>query len=170
MRGRMYEPRDAAPRHREDETRGGLLALLVERIGAMPNFEVFTKRGSSTPTEPTVTLHKSGSMAMSKPAFDALGCPAWIELLFDRDERVMGIRPAEPGTAHAYPIRHTEGNPGQWLMSGLAFIKYYGLHDGTTRRYRATMDDGILCVDLKVEPEKTIGNRSDGHTGDESVG
>jgi hypothetical protein len=131
----------------------------------MPNWETFTKRGSTTATEATLTIHKAGALAMSRPAFDFLGGPEWVELLYDPDEKVMGIRGVPEGTPHAYPVRHTETNAGQWLVSGLAFTKYYGIDTSVTRRYRAYVDGDVLCVDLTA-PEREIGvSRSSGKGG-----
>jgi hypothetical protein len=126
----------------------------------MPNWEVFKGRGAPVVKDPYVTLQKGGSIALSKPACDLLGGPGAVELLFDRETRMMGVRPASTDERHAYPIRHTPTNPGQYLISGVAFFKFYDLDTAVSRRYTAHLEDGVLCVDLNQPAMEIVGNRS----------
>jgi hypothetical protein len=130
----------------------------------MTGFEVFKKRGTPVIKEPTVTVQKNGSIALNRPAYGALGEPTAIELLFDREERIIGMRGVSRKTGHSYPVRNTESNPGQYLISGVAFTKYYEIKTDVSRRYPAHVnEDGILCVDLKGPVTEITGNRN-GHS------
>lgn len=129
----------------------------------MPTFETFTKRLVPLAKAPYVTIQKRGTMSFNHSAFVALGSPEAIELLYDRDERIIGVRAVHPGVEHAYPIRATGGgkaDSGTWMVSGRAFAQYYGIDTEVSRRYAAVMDNGVLCIDLKDEGTVVTSNRN----------
>jgi len=130
-----------------------------EEVGAaMPNFEVFNRRASPRSTEPLVTIQKRGTMSFNRAAFEAIGEPEAVELLFDRDERVVGFRPVGADVPHAYRPRK-QGNAYNYIIAGQAFTQYYGIDTGTARRYPAAMFDGVLAVDLKQAGTDATGPR-----------
>lgn len=115
-------------------------------------FEVFTERNArKVIPEPLVTLHRTGGFALNRAAYEALGKPERIELLYDREERIIGFRLDEDAQAHTYPV--SQANDSQYYtFSGHAFRNYYDLGERDTGRFRARLIDGILTVDLKEEP------------------
>jgi hypothetical protein len=76
--------------------------------------------------------------------------PEAVELLYDRKERVMGLRKVEPSVRHAYAVR-PQRNASSFLVSGRSFAQYYGIETEVARRYPATMLGDVLAVDLKAE-------------------
>lgn len=114
----------------------------------MPKFEVFTRRASPTGKGPFVTIQRKGILSMNREAYEAMGSPETVELLYDRDERIMGFRPVDPNVPHAYRARK-QGASSSYLVAGQAFTHYYEIATDTARRYPATAIDGILVVDLK---------------------
>jgi hypothetical protein len=77
-----------------------------------------------------------------------LGQPEAVELLFDRDEQVMGFRAVPKDVAHAYAVR-AQKNASSHLVSGRAFNQYYGITADASRRFPASMVDDVLAIDLK---------------------
>ena len=115
-------------------------------------FELFTDRNVRKVTaEPLVTLQRSGGFALNQAAYEALGEPKRIELLYDRDERIIGFRPTEDAQAHTYPVSQANASH-YYTFSGHAFRTHYGLDERDTGRFRARLIDGLLTVDLKEEP------------------
>jgi hypothetical protein len=114
----------------------------------MPQFEVFKKRSKPRNGQPYVTIQRSGALSINTAAYEALDSPKAVELLYDQQERIMGIRPADAGSEFAYPIR---GVRGSYVFSGIAFTHYYDIDTEVSRRWSAYLDDGVLCVDLKGE-------------------
>src|SRR6266511_3596883 len=114
----------------------------------MPNFQVFDKRAVPISGEPMVTIQRKGPISINKIAFYAMGKPAFVELLYDPNERIVGFRPLKEPLPHAYPVR-AQGRSPPYLIAGHAFLKFYGLADAVSRRYGAGMVDGVLGVDLK---------------------
>lgn len=125
----------------------------------MPNFEVFNRRAAPVTTQPLVTIQKRGTMSFNRAAFEALGEPAAVELLFDRQERIVGFRPVDVDVPHAYRPRK-QGHTHNYLVAGQAFTQHFGIETGTARRYPAAMLDAVLVVDLKLPGTDATGPRS----------
>lgn len=122
----------------------------------MPNFESFSRRMLPLRDEPAVTIQKRGSMSLNRSAYVALGEPVSIELLYDREASIVGLRATDTQAPNAYHVRQSvrSGN-GPWLISAMAFVKFYELDVSATRRWPAFLDGDILCVDLTgPRPEK----------------
>lgn len=125
----------------------------------MPHFEVFNRRAAPVTTQPLVTIQKRGTMSFNRAAFEALGEPEAVELLFDRQERIVGFRPVGGDVPHAYRPRK-QGRTYNYLVAGQAFTQHYGIETDTARRYPAAMLDGVLIVDLKADSVVATGPRA----------
>lgn len=125
----------------------------------MPNFEVFTRRSSPIRKEPLVTIQRKGMFSMNQAAFEALGSPEAVELLYDPEEKIIGLRPIDPEAAHAYPVR-TMGNGSSRLVAGTAFATFHGIDTSVARRYNAAMYGNVLGIDLKQEALEVTGPAS----------
>lgn len=125
----------------------------------MPNFETFTKRMVPLTKAPTVTLQKRGTLSLNKAAHVAMGEPATVELLFDKDEQVIGIRGVSSEKAHAYPVRGVGKDATTFIVAGTAFAKYYGINTDDSRRFPAEMVEDVLCINLRGDSTIVTGNR-----------
>jgi hypothetical protein len=131
------------------------------RCAVSPNFEVFTKRMVPMTRQPFVTIQKRGTLSLNKAAQAALGEPEAVELLFDPVERILGLRPVDPKTQHAYPLRSQGGKEiGPYIVAGTAFTKYYNIDTSVSRRWVGVMEDGILTVNVKEEGTVVTSNRN----------
>lgn len=136
-------------------------SLSVGGEAAVP-FEVFDKRLTPLAKAPVVTIQKRGVMSLNRAAHALIGEAATVELLYDRDEKVIGIRPVADDVPHGYPVRpqSTTKTTGPLLIAGTAFTQFYGIDTATTRRWTPTMQDNVLCIDLKKPGTAIVGNRS----------
>ncbi len=116
----------------------------------MPNWEVFDRKAKPLVSQPLVTLQASGTFSMNEASYDALGQPDQVELLYDREERVIGFRAATDKSPHSYPIKPQQ-NGRTFQTGGRAFCKHYGIETGKARRFAGEMIDGVLAIDLKGE-------------------
>jgi hypothetical protein len=85
---------------------------------------------------------------LNQDAYEALGRPEAVELLFDRDEQMMGFRSVPKSVSHAYAVR-PQRNASSLLVSGRAFNQFYGIEIDEARRHPATMVGDVLAIDLK---------------------
>jgi hypothetical protein len=126
-----------------------LAQWIGEEVGEMPNFETFTRRMIPLVKKPSVTIQKKGTMSFNKAAQVALGSPEAVELLYDKEAKIIGIRAVDPAVEHAYPMRpQGSKSDGPFIVSGSAFTKYYGIKTDEARRFTADVQDGVLCFDI----------------------
>ena len=124
-------------------------------------FEVFDKRMTPLAKAPSVTLQKRGVISLNKAAHDLVGNAETVELLYDRDRKVMALRAADDSSPHAYAVRNgSKRGPGQAIVSATAFTQHYGIDTTATRRWKPFMEEGMLCVDLSEEGTVITGNRT----------
>jgi hypothetical protein len=125
------------------------------------NFRAFDRSTAQFLKTPTFTIQVRGTLSLNGSAFQALGSPTHVELLYDEDERVIGLRPCESETIRSYPIR-PQGTNSQhtYLVAGKAFLQFFGIPFDTPLRYRPEVVDGILVVDLKSEAVTATSNRN----------
>lgn len=118
----------------------------------MPNFEAFSRRMLSLRDGPYITIHTRGTFSLNRSSFLALDEPAAVELLFDTGRNIVGLRRMEPRDERCYPVRTTSrsGN-GPWIISAMAFTKYYGIDLSVSRRWQAYLEDDVLCANLSGE-------------------
>lgn len=125
-------------------------------VRGMTEFEVYSRTRAANSTEAAVTLTAYGILALNKQAWEILGKPEAIVLLYARTERVIGIRPAAQGEDGAYPCR-ANGRHSK-AISASAFFRYMSIPIGKTAAERGVsyrlplvMQDGIGTVDLKQQ-------------------
>ena len=122
-------------------------------------FETFKRQRAAAATEPTLTIQRRGALSLNTPAFDALGRPKHVELLFDPDEKLIGFRKAASTAPHSYPVRAIGKNGASHVISGKGFLKYYDIKRDVARRWPAEKRDDMLVVDLK-QPGTELAPRS----------
>lgn len=98
-------------------------------------------------------------MSLNLAAYKALGAPDAVELLWDRDERRMGLRKVDRETDHAYLVRPLGKGNSTWLISGTAFMTHYGIETPVARRYLASVEEDMLVLDLKHPGMEVTSNR-----------
>jgi hypothetical protein len=100
-------------------------------------------------------------ISLNRAAYHAIGEPSYIEMLYDPDEKIVGVRPVKEKLPHAYPVR-VQGRAAShtYLLAGLAFMKYYGILPDVSVRYMAEMYGDVLGVDLKKKGLEVTSNRN----------
>jgi hypothetical protein len=114
-------------------------------------FEIFDRRTAATQGVPHVSIQKNGVIRLDRSAYVALDEPEGVELLFDREREIVGIRAADPAADHAYVVReHSRGS--SFLISGKSFAAHYDIDTDQSRRWVAWKDGDILCISLQDDP------------------
>jgi len=118
----------------------------------MTEFEVYRRNRTPAVNTPAVTVMQRGQLSINDAAFELLGSPKAIELMYSRSDRIVGLRPVDPSEPHAYVPRTRSAKyrgHGPYIVSGAAFFNYFGIEVKQTERYTATLQDGVLTIDLK---------------------
>ncbi len=121
-------------------------------------FEVFDKRSAPSRGAPSATIQRRGILSLNAPAHALINDAEEVELLFDADRQVIALRPSEP-TTRSYKFRNTKTSK-QVMLSLVSFAGHYGLDFAVSRRYAPTVEDGMLCIDLRGSSVEIRGNRS----------
>lgn len=128
---------------------------------AMPNFETFSRSLLQLKAEPQITVLRRGNLSLNRSAYTALGSSDAVELLYDTCERIIGLRPTDPRAHNAYVFRQTAGSDkGPFVITAMAFTKFYGIDTSTSLRRNAYLDDGVLCVCLNDAATSVTSNRA----------
>ncbi len=114
----------------------------------MDGFETFDRVHSRIVKTPLVTLQTRGYMSLNLAAYEALKSPKAVELLFNRVERIIGIKKVDPSIVHAVFVRKQANSPS-YMISAKSFTNLYDIDTAVAKRYKAEMQNGILLVDLK---------------------
>lgn len=121
-------------------------------------FETFQRPTAPASGEPFVTIQARGNLGLNVAAYEALGEPQSVALLFNKAQNSFGLRAVDPHAPEAYPVSR-QGTANSWTVSGRAFLKEYGVPVGEARRYRAKSVGDILAVDLNEAPAPAPGTR-----------
>ncbi len=115
-------------------------------------FERFDKRSVPIAENPFVTIQMRGPLSLNYSAYKMLGEPKAVELLYDQEDKIIGLRPVSPKEAYAFPVRpqgRKDKRPSNYVIAGQAFTKHYGIDTSVAKRYPAEMQGDIMAVDLK---------------------
>ena len=111
---------------------------------------LFDRKSQPKTREPRITLQASGNFSFNEVAYEALGRPEFVEMLYHEGEKLIGFRAATEKSAHAYPIG-AQANSRTFQTSGRAFCSAFGIETGTARRFAPKAEGELLVVDLKDE-------------------
>jgi hypothetical protein len=116
------------------------------------DFERFDQRHIAIAGSPFVTIQKSGRvMTINRVAYEMLGSPEAVELLYSTKNRVIGIRKVSKKEPYAFPLR-AQGRkgrqPSNYLVAVQAFTKHYNIDTSVAMRYPAEMQEDILTITL----------------------
>lgn len=99
-----------------------------------------------------VRLDSKGEFILNRGAFEALGQPEKVVLLYDPYREVIGFRPAAD-SPKAYRVR-PQGKGGALRITGQAFCRKWGIILGCTHRYRGELVGGDLL--LRSYPSQSL--------------
>ncbi len=125
---------------------------------AAAGWEEFTRRSTATTTKALLTIQSGGNFGLNLAAYELLGRPERVVLLFDRGRQRLGLRKADEGVRHSYPVK-AQSAKASFVVVGKAFTGHYGISLGTPRRYLGALEGDILAFDLTQEPLPTVVRR-----------
>jgi hypothetical protein len=135
-------------------------------------FEVFQKGSPPVPAVPTITMQKGGNFSLNRAAHALVGNPDAYELLWDRDARLVALRPATLESPNAYPARPQQASEpakGPLILAASSFSQFVGLEISSGRRWNAQVKDGMLLIDLGDPGTPVVSNRVRGRNKTQDV-
>jgi len=126
----------------------------------LEGFELFTRRSTPTVKHPQITIQRRGTFSLNEAAFEALGRPQAVELLYNKARNVIALRGAGTDVKHSYPVRK-QPNAHSYLFTGKAFTHFHGIDtDNRAMRYTPQSQGNVLLVDLNEEGMEVFGARA----------
>lgn len=134
-------------------------------------FEVFQKTSAPLTKVPSVTLQKTGVLSLNRAAMALIGAPSYVELLWDSERKVMGLRAAAEENPNAYPARpqNAKADKGPILVAAATFAQFYEIERESSRRWTPYVEDDVLCIDMSRPGQMVSSNRSGSARGEQDA-
>ena len=96
-----------------------------------------------------VTLGPKKAIMLNEVAFEALGAPAAVELMFDEDRRVIGLKPVDLRRKNAFALKPKAGSRHR-VIRAAAFCTHFGINvDRTVLFSEVDIDkDGVMTLEF----------------------
>jgi hypothetical protein len=114
-------------------------------------FELFTRETAAASGKPTISIQKKGIISLNRAAYELLGRPRAVELLYDRERQLVGLRVGSEGGEHAQVVRPTT-NGSAFLVSAARFAKHYGIPVDEGHRWPAEREENVILIDISKPP------------------
>lgn len=116
---------------------------------------------ASARTEPRVTLGAKGTFYLNGAAYEALRSPAAVEMMYDSNERVIGIKPIDPQRRNAFVVKHHGSGGSYKRISAAAFCRHFRIDTRDTVLFEEPDldNDGVMRLDRARTIRVTRGAR-----------
>jgi hypothetical protein len=127
----------------------------------MAQFDRFIRDQVALKRDPWVTIQKRGTISLNRSAYEMVGSPDAVELLYDAENQIVGMRVGDPRDRDAMRVRSPTGkDTGPFVISAMAYLRFYQIAVDDSRRWPAYLEDDVLCVDLRTPSVSVTSNRA----------
>jgi hypothetical protein len=133
----------------------------------MPSFELWDKRAAGRTRTPTITVQRKGILSLNAAAAHLITADGTtpdevrVELLYDKVDRIIGVRKAITEHPSVYYMRKQE-HSASYLISARAFTMYHKINTSESKRYTAhDYGDGIVGIVLTEDHSAVSRERSE---------
>lgn len=106
--------------------------------------------------EPRVTLNGRGVMLLNKHAYEALGSPAAVKMLYEEDRRCIGLKPHDIQKKNAFPLRQKD-KWNNYTIQLTSFCRNFGIEIGRTVLFHEIDIDREGMMRLELNMTQKIG-------------
>lgn len=119
-----------------------------------------TPFGRRRRSEPRVTLNVLGQICMNAIAYETLGAPQAVEMMYDGNRRLIGVRACDARKRHAFKVS-SWGNSSYKRILAAAFCQHFRLKwDSTLQFEKIDLErEGMMILDLNCVSRVTRGAR-----------
>ncbi len=111
-------------------------------------WEEFTQKSTVNADTIRVSLNARGNFALNQKAVDLLGSPEAIVLMYDRANRLIGLKASSPDIDHAYELKR-QGTSQSYFLRAKSFCNFYGLDIADTVVFNdAKWEDGMIVLQI----------------------
>jgi hypothetical protein len=96
-----------------------------------------------------VTMGPKGVIYMNEKAWDELGRPEAVEMMYDKLRRTIGLIPSDPDVPEAFPVKDKPGTRGK-VISASAFCTHFLIKMMRTGLFNEVEvdSDGVMSLSL----------------------
>jgi hypothetical protein len=122
-----------------------------------------TPKGSGRWAKLFASIKPNGVLRICRKTHELLGSPAAVLLLYNPDEKTIGIHPCEPDAKDAFPLHAYGRHAGREVRAHPLLARHHLSLPYTVRFTSPAIDeDKVLNLDLrKTVPTKVSDRRSD---------
>ena len=120
-------------------------------------FEVFRRGSRAITKKAMISIGKRGAISLNRAAFTLLGgdpdaAPPTVEIMYDPEKKIVGLRISDPDGANSFQIRKANQS-ATYLLAGSAFTNYYDIPigDSSTRYHAHDYGDGVVGFSLEED-------------------
>ena len=106
--------------------------------------------------EARVTLNSRGVMLLNKMAYEVLGMPAAVKLLYDEDRRVIALKPEDIRRNNAFPVKQKDKYHNRTIHVN-PFCRHFGIDIRRTVLFNEIDIDREGMMKLELNRTVTIG-------------
>ncbi len=111
-------------------------------------WEEFTQKANYRAEMIRVSLNGRGHFFLNQKAVETLGTPEAVILLYERANRLIGIKPSSSEVEHSYEIKHQSSSQNS-VVRAKSFCNYYAIRLGDTLVFNdIQVQDGMIVLDL----------------------
>jgi hypothetical protein len=93
-----------------------------------------------------VSITRQRCISLNQAAYNLLGCPPAVVLLYAAGGMAIGLRADSEGTAYSFRVRPM-GKGTNYLINATAFMRYHGIDCSRLTIFRqVAFEDGILIL------------------------
>lgn len=118
----------------------------------LSGFETFSGATRARIAAPLVTLQSKGGFSLNAPAFEALGKPAAVLLMYNAATNQIALKAVPEGTPGGHRVR-AAGKGHTHVVSALNFLKAYDIPYSEYKALGTTVQEGVAVLDLNTEGE-----------------
>ena len=94
--------------------------------------------------QPTISIQKSGAVTWNESAHRALGQPDSVEIQFDEERKLLGLRRTGEGE-NSFRVRRL-GTQNTWITSARGALRRVGLLPDSAHRRPAQRENDLLVI------------------------
>ncbi len=111
-------------------------------------WEEFTQKSTVKADTIRVSLNARGNFALNQKAVDLLGNPEAIVLMYDRVNRLIGLKTSSADVNHAYQLKR-QGTSQSYFLRAKSFCNFYGIDIADTVVFNdAKLEDGMIVLQI----------------------
>ena len=112
------------------------------------SFEVFKAGQPRVSKVPRIGLSRHGYFSVNRTAYELLGRPSRVVLMYDAERELVALEPAGEDTPHSYKVVQ-QGKSQSYIVAAKAFCDHYEIAYGDeVLHFTPRKEGGLLIFEL----------------------